>query len=399
MLAKSDFPIDVAIKEFARYGVEAAYIVPTDTGIKKSIVDAHHGLRVYLRANDIHDFEIQPQGPDYKVKVQIELIHKDHSTQRDMSLYRPKSKTGDPRLWIGALKDYVKPYNLVAIIATKDGRLYAVDCSDREIWATRDKAGSPLNDLLTQSQTNDVAEELLGLLRSISAKGFIKSLRNGPTGIGFTLETLLGIKANSSRAPDYKGIELKSGRRSPSGRANSRSNLFSQVPDWNISNLKSGREVLKKHGYWSEKAQRSELYVTVTSKRNRQGLLIITSNDGAFIDNLFRPLSKPDEQVVRWVVSSLHNALSSKHKETFWVKAGVKEQGGTELFHYHSAIHTRAPLVNNFEILIDTGKIHVDYTLSEKPSGGVRDHGYLFKIWPKDLELLFPPPLEHDLTA
>ena len=35
-------------------------------------------------------------------------------------------------------------------------------------------------------------------------------------GVGYTLETLLGIAANSSKAPDYKGIEIKSGRQKSS---------------------------------------------------------------------------------------------------------------------------------------------------------------------------------------
>ena len=50
------------------------------------------------------------------------------------------------------------------------------------------------------------------MLSDVSRKGFIKTMRPGDTGVGFTLETLLGIEANSNKAPDYKGIELKSSR-------------------------------------------------------------------------------------------------------------------------------------------------------------------------------------------
>ena len=39
--------------------------------------------------------------------------------------------------------------------------------------------------------------------------GKIKSLRKGPTGIGYTFETLLGKKEDQLSLPDYKDIEIK----------------------------------------------------------------------------------------------------------------------------------------------------------------------------------------------
>ena len=53
---------------------------------------------------------------------------------------------------------------------------------------------------------------MLNKLKIISKKGFVKSEVNSDTGIGRTIESLLGIEMNSSKAPDYKGIELKSFR-------------------------------------------------------------------------------------------------------------------------------------------------------------------------------------------
>ena len=49
----------------------------------------------------------------------------------------------------------------------------------------------------------------LDKIKSINNEGWIKSLRRGDTGVGYTLETKLGIKANSKKKPDYKGIEIK----------------------------------------------------------------------------------------------------------------------------------------------------------------------------------------------
>ena len=48
--------------------------------------------------------------------------------------------------------------------------------------------------------------------RQIKEMGFVPSLRKGPTGIGYTLETLLGIDENNDTSPDIEGAELKAHR-------------------------------------------------------------------------------------------------------------------------------------------------------------------------------------------
>jgi len=45
--------------------------------------------------------------------------------------------------------------------------------------------------------------------RKIKEMGFIPSQRKGPTGVGYTLETLLGIDENNNASPDIEGAELK----------------------------------------------------------------------------------------------------------------------------------------------------------------------------------------------
>ena len=252
MLTRSDTPIDEVASALAKHGVEAGYFVPTDTGMSKSIIDAHEGIRRFLKSKSLHNFDEQLQGPDHKKKLPVKLVLPDRTIDRELSLYRPQTKSGDPRLWVGHLSEYANPFNLIALIVDSTGTLYVINCSRADVWASRERSGSPLNQLLDKASTSDVAEELLEKLRDISAMGFIESMRHGPTGIGFTLESLLGIAANSSRAPDYKGIELKSGRLPSNGVARNRSTMFSQIPKWEISHLKSGKEILKSYGYYNE---------------------------------------------------------------------------------------------------------------------------------------------------
>ncbi len=395
MLTRSDTPIDAVASELAKHGVEAGYFVPTDTGMSKSIVDAHEGIRRFLKSKSLHNFDEQLQGPDHKKKLAVKLVLPDCTIDRELSLYRPRTKSGDPRLWVGRLGEYANPFNLIALIVGSTGTLYVINCSREDVWTSRERSGSPLNQLLDDSSTSDVAEELLQKLRDISAMGFVESMRHGPTGIGFTLESLLGIRANSSQTPDYKGIELKSGRMPANGVARNRSTMFSQIPKWELSHLKSGKEILKAYGYYNEEKDRIQLYCSVAAMPNSQGLFMRVDSSGAFVENLAVKEDGSESPVVVWVLSELETTLAAKHKETFWIKAKQRKSGSKELFHFTNVVHTRSPLINNFGLLVDTGKIEMDYTLSSKPSGGTRDHGYLFKLWPRDFYLLFPPPINY----
>ena len=54
-------------------------------------------------------------------------------------------------------------------------------------------------------------------LREIKSMGYVQTLRKGPTGIGYTLETLMGIRETNKPRQDFtyqgKRVELKSHRK------------------------------------------------------------------------------------------------------------------------------------------------------------------------------------------
>lgn len=399
MLTKSDTSIDLIAAAFAEHGVDAGYFVPTDTGLQKSIIDAHEGIRHFLKLKSLHNFYEQKQGPDHKKLLPVKLVLPQGTVDRELSLYRPQTKNGDPRMWVGHLGDYAMPFNLIALVVDPNRTIYVINCSRPDVWASRTRPGSPLHELLVKSGKSDSAEELLEKLTDISALGFVDSMRTGPTGVGFTLESLLGISANSNRAPDYKGIEIKSGRIPSNGAARSRATMFSQIPKWELSHLKSGKEILQSYGYVNSDKNRTQLYCSVSSQPNSQGLFLRVDTTGELVENLAAKADGSESPVVVWLLSDLEDALVAKHKETFWIKARQRKSGLLEQFHFVNVVHTRSPLVGNFSLLVNTGKIEMDYTLSSKQSGGTRDHGYLFKIWPRNLDLLFPPPINYALSV
>jgi len=64
---------------------------------------------------------------------------------------------------------------------------------------------------------NLTIKEIQQKLSEIKKMGYVKSLRKGPTGIGYTLETLLNIDENNISSPDLGEIELKSQRERHTG--------------------------------------------------------------------------------------------------------------------------------------------------------------------------------------
>ena len=201
MLKESDTSLEESSAAILNEGYDVAFLVPTKIAMEKSIMDAHDSVRSFLKRNEIHDYEEQQQG--VKCYIEAQYVTSTGIIEKKVSLYRPETKGGDPRIWIYGLKAVAQPYNLIALIYS-EGQLFIVNCSrakDLEI-ALAGAIPKPSQAL------SAVASELIQKLKVISSKGFVSSLRQGDTGVGMTLESLLGISANSSKAPDYKGIEL-----------------------------------------------------------------------------------------------------------------------------------------------------------------------------------------------
>jgi len=399
MLEKSDVNITHAIRFFSDHLIEATYLVPTEIGMKKSIMDATSPVRRYLKEKGIHSYDGQHQGPEGKNIVESFFVTECSLIPTHASLYRPKAKGkgGDPRIWISRLSSYAKPNNLLAIVASKNF-LYIINFSDKDIVFSINTPNSPLNNLREEisSDSSASATELLEKLREISARGWIETVRPGDTGVGATLEHCLGISINSSKTPDFKGIELKAKRKYVSKQA-TRSTLFAQVPNWEISELKSSAAILDEYGYYRDGLQRLNCTVSSPSP-NSQGLVLIVD----YQQDILKEMYLSDcvlKDVVAWKFDALRKRLLTKHNETFWVEARASEISGIEHFHYTKVLYTKAPYAFNFDTLCQQGVITVDHLIKRDQRGRVSERGPLFKISPSNIGLLFPPPVELDLAT
>jgi hypothetical protein len=381
------------IKILTKNQVSTTLIEPTENGLRKSIMDATGSVRIFLKDNNIHNYENQGQGQENKVKFNAKIYKEHHIINSSASLYRPKTKKGDPRIWFSRLTKVTKPNDIIAIIFYS-GSFHIFNLTQLDVkYLLTSNITNPLKELISEInyKANDKALELLSMLRKIAELGPIPSMVEADTSVGRTLETKLGIDINSSKQPDYKGIELKSFRSSK----RNRKNLFAQVPDWSLSKFKSSAEILNTFGY--KRDEDFKLYCTVSAiKKNSQGLSLKLDTD---IKQLFENSDRPEiGDFVVWTLKKLHNRLNEKHKETFWVKADSTYIDEKEHFQYSLVEHTKRPIISQFDLLIEQGIITLDHLIKRNAKGKVVEKGPIFKIKPNALDLLFPPSEKYELT-
>lgn len=380
------------LKVLTENSLSLTLIEPTETGLKKSIMDATGTVRNYLKSNGFHDYDLQAQGPESKVIIDAKIYGENSAFNSRASLYRPKTKKGDPRIWFSGLTKHSNPNDILALICF-DGKIHILNITQLSVeQLLKSSLLNPLKELIQEINEveNAIANELLAMLRKIASSP-IPSLVDADTSVGRTLETALGIDINSSKLPDYKGIELKSFR----AKKGNRKNLFAQVPNWKLSKFKSSAEILDAFGYWRD--EDFKLYCTVSGiTTNSQGLSLKVDTD---INYLIENSDKKEiGDFVIWTLDKLHERLLEKHKETFWVAADTILIDGKEHFQYKGVEHTKKPIVSQFDILLEQGIITLDHLIKRNSKGKVVEKGPLFKIKPNSLDLLFPPSSKYLLV-
>lgn len=381
------------VKELSNYSIPFSLIEPTRTALEKSIIDATSPVRSFLQEQGIHDYNLQNQGPEHKLNIEeTYILTKDAQVKSNTSLYRPKTKKGDPRIWFKNLPSYSTANDIFAITYL-DKCIYLLNITQLDIIEILKSEDSPIKKLAKSflDNSNNIADELLGKLRIIAKKGALRAIKTGDTAIGHAIESALNIEQNSSKKPDYKGIELKSSRANKI----TRKNLFAQVSDWEKSKFKSSEEILNRFGY--QRGSDFKLYCTVSSKViNSQGLSLKTNLED---DLLIEYSNKPEVgEFVVWTLTKLKSRLLEKHNETFWIDAESDLINGIEHFHLKKVLYTKKPNPYIFQLLIEQGEITIDHLIKKDENGKVIEKGPLFKISKKGFAVLFPEPIEYTLN-
>lgn len=224
--------------------------------------------------------------------------------------------------------------------------------------------------------------------KKIVEMGWIRTHRAGPTGIGKTLEDLLGIQENNIDGPDFGDYELKSCRIN----SNSMLTMFTRAPQPGKSNT----YLRLKYGYSSGAYDNDEkvLHSTLSADRftpianTGHKLKIACSEDGIYIE------SENGIENVYWSRNILKRAFERKYNNKFvYAKAESRGSGSSEEFHFMEAYEVLGFNYDSFIKLLEAGKIYVDLRIGQYHSGPnagkTHDHGTGFRIRECDQPFLF----------
>jgi hypothetical protein len=208
----------------------------------------------------------------------------------------------------------------------------------------------------------------------IKEQGFVRTRRRGPTGVGHTLQELLGIKEDNIALPDLQNVELKAHRIG----TNSMITLFTfNRKAWKMKPL----EAIRKYGT-PDLNGRIGLYFTMSLTPNSQGLFLYTDSQAISVRHI------SGEIIAQWQIEDLQDQFLRKFPAMILVSAFCEERGGVEWFHYSRARLLTGTSAETLLNQILSGNIMVDLRLHDKGTSA-RNHGTAFRAFEDKLPLLF----------
>lgn len=237
-------------------------------------------------------------------------------------------------------------------------------------------------------------ESLSETMKIICRAKYIATHRAGDTGIGKTLEDLLGITENSIQAPDLGEIELKATRKNRTGKVT----LFTKAPKKRGVNRTVLRE---KYGYKTKESKQlndkvnvlfvqvnGEKYNTLKGKpflklERKDGKIYIKhANDGLLED-------------VYWEEDQLTQAFNKKFPsgKLLLVRADSKGIKAQESFWFNEAYLLEGFSATKMMAGLMSGLLDIEIRLgihkSGKSKGHIHDNGTAIRVSEKDLDACF----------
>ncbi len=217
--------------------------------------------------------------------------------------------------------------------------------------------------------------------------GFIKTHRIGHTGIGKTLEDLLGIDENNISGPDAEMTELKAARRG----SKSMLTLFTKSPlPYGCNSI-----LLDEYGYPKPNTNKKHLHTTINAisfntLKGGKGLKAAVCDDKIEIlgpnDNMVKKLGCNPY----WDKETLQKQFEKKYPGALlYVKADSKGSEKNEEFHFNEAWLMHGFSFSNFTKLLKEGNLLIDIRIGQYSDGRPHDHGTGFRIRPDKLDRCF----------
>ena len=221
---------------------------------------------------------------------------------------------------------------------------------------------------MSQSNLKILTNELL----EIKKQQFVKSLRKSSTGIGFTLETLLGLKENRIPESDWGAIELKTMR------ANSKSDISLFVIDPFYYDIRDDSEFIDLYGYPNIHKPEIKSFIqtikyTLENKRNWK-LGIDYSNEKLLVLHKRIPVGE-----IRF--KAIQKRIESKLTKLVSILADVEtDENCWESFWFNKAFFHEGCTFELFLKSISSGYISLNPRMRKLPDGKITKHGTAFRI-------------------
>lgn len=216
----------------------------------------------------------------------------------------------------------------------------------------------------------DPKDILIQKLINLWDMGWHKSVGARGTGdVGLTLENCLKIAPNSSKDPDFMGIELKA--KLDTGTLQT---LFSRVPS-NYIDPSDRISFFDKYAYWDQKRERRALNVSFSSKKSLKDWLLEFDSSRAKVF-----ASNGKEKVLLYQFADLEESLRKKHNETAFISAIKSNESGSKKYRFKDILYCKNVDFYRFVEMGVKGNVFLDFTLSENKNGGISDHGFLWRV-------------------
>lgn len=212
--------------------------------------------------------------------------------------------------------------------------------------------------------------ELIKKLQEIRDKGYVASTRSGATGIGHTLETLLGISENNIAIPDIGArIEIKATRRNTDNLIT----LFTfNRGVWKIPQ----KQIIEKYGYMDTQgrlALKNTLFYGKTSTVNLSLRLKEAENIIDIVDNQGNTVGSYD-------LYSIVGKYMTKLGRVLLCIADSRVEDKREYFHFNEFYLLSETSARKFIEAFKNGYVGIDLRMHLKPNGSVRNRGTGFRI-------------------
>lgn len=233
---------------------------------------------------------------------------------------------------------------------------------------------------------------------NIKKKGWVKTLKNGPTGIGYTFEKLLGKKEDNLFLPDYKNIEIKTFRIF----SKKKLHLLTLTPDGDY--LFPIERIVNSLGYPDKELPE---YKVFNMSFNTQKYTKINKNTFGKIKVDYKNQKirfiierglYTRQLNVSWSFELLKERINLKLKKIAIIEAYSKFINKEEYFLYSKLKYYEIKDYESFIKAIEQGKISINFQIGIYKSGNKKgqrhDRGTSFTINIEDIENIYTKKYE-----